>query len=81
VYLIFAMVGASEQETWKRDLLLRFWRASLPVHFREVQHDRDPTGSLARATQEERESERSQISQKDFGWRNAGAVERRARAD
>jgi len=30
---------------------------------------------------EERESEKSQISQKDFGWRNAGAVERRARAD
>jgi len=34
-----------------------------------------------RATRKERESERFQISQKDFGWRNAGAVERRARAD
>jgi len=31
-----------------------------------------------RATREERESE---ISQKDFGWRYAGAVERRVRAD
>jgi len=29
----------------------------------------------------ERESERSQIYQKDFGWRNAGAEEKRARAD
>jgi len=34
-----------------------------------------------RATREERESERFQISQKYFGWRNAGAVERKARAD
>jgi len=31
------------------------------------------------ATWKERESERSQISQKDFGWRNAAAVERNAR--
>jgi len=31
-------------------------------------------------TQEERESKRSQTSQKDFGWRNAGAVEK-VRAD
>jgi len=31
-------------------------------------------------TGEEREPERSKISQ-DFGWRNVGAVERRARAD
>jgi len=34
-----------------------------------------------RATREERELERSQISQKDFGWRNPGAVDRRVRAD
>jgi len=34
-----------------------------------------------RATREERESERSEISQKVTFWRNAGAVERRARAD
>jgi len=34
-----------------------------------------------RATREERESERFQISQKDFGLRKAGAVERRARTD
>jgi len=34
-----------------------------------------------RATREERESERSVISQKHFGWRNAGAEERRVRAD
>jgi len=27
-------------------LASRFWQASLPVHFREVQHDREPTGSL-----------------------------------
>jgi len=32
-----------------------------------------------RAIREKRESERSQISQKDFGWRNAGAVERRVK--
>jgi len=32
-------------------------------------------------TGEGNQSERSQISQKDFGWRNAGAVERRIRAD
>jgi len=34
-----------------------------------------------RATREERDSERSQISQNDFSWRNAGAVERKVRAD
>jgi len=34
-----------------------------------------------RATREERESEKSQISQNDFGLRNAGAMERRAKAD
>jgi len=34
-----------------------------------------------KATWEERESERSQISQKDFGWRNTRAMERRARAN
>jgi len=34
-----------------------------------------------RATREERESEKFLISQKDFGWRNVEAVERRARAD
>jgi len=33
------------------------------------------------ATREEKESERSQISQKDFGWRNAGAVKRKTRGD
>jgi len=27
-------------------VLHRFWQASLPVHFREVQHDRGPTGNL-----------------------------------
>jgi len=36
---------------------------------------------IAIATRKDRESERSQISLKNFGWRNAGAVERRARAD
>jgi len=39
----------------------------------------DPLG--LRVKREERETDRAQISQKDFGWRNAGAVERRARAD
>jgi len=34
-----------------------------------------------RATREERESERPQIYQKDFGRRNAWVAERRARAD
>jgi len=42
----------------------------------EVQHDRGPTGSL-----ELHGRRGSRISQKDFGWRNAGAVERRVRAD
>jgi len=28
--------------------LLRFWRANLPVYFREIQHDRRNTGSLVR---------------------------------
>jgi len=36
---------------------------------------------ILRATREERKVEKSQISQKDVGWINAGAVERRARAD
>jgi len=35
----------------------------------------------AYSSREERESERSQISQKDFGWENAGAEERRVRAE
>jgi len=34
-----------------------------------------------RAKREERESERFQIAQKDFGWRNTRAVERRERVD
>jgi len=58
-------------------MLLWSWQASLPVNFRKVQHDRN----TLEATQEERESERSQISQKDFGWRNGGVEERRVRAD
>jgi len=37
----------------------------VPVHYREVQRDREPNWKL-RATREERESERSQISQKDM---------------
>jgi len=40
------MVGVSGQGTWVKDVLLWFWQASLPVHFREVQHDWEPTGSL-----------------------------------
>jgi len=55
-------------------------KASLPVHFREVQHDLETYWKL-RTTREERESKRFQISQKDFGWRNVGAEERRVRAD
>jgi len=38
-----AIVGARGRE---REVLLRFWQASLPVHLREVQHDRGPIGSL-----------------------------------
>jgi len=34
-----------------------------------------------RVTRKERESERSQTFQKDFGWKNTGAVERRASAN
>jgi len=33
------------------------------------------------AAREEKESERTQISQKNFGWRNAKSVKRRIRAD
>jgi len=36
---------------------------------------------MLKATREERESERFQISQKDFGWKNVEAVERRVRSD
>jgi len=36
---------------------------------------------LRRASQEKSESERSQTFYKDFGWKNAGAVERRTSAD
>jgi len=39
-----------------------------------------PTGRL-RVTWEERESKRSQISQKDFGWRNTMSEERRVRGN
>jgi len=71
------MAGANGLEAWVRGVLLWFWRASPLVHYREVQG----THWKLRAIWEEWESERSQIFQKDFGWRNAGAVERRARAD
>jgi len=80
--LIFAVVGASGQGTWVKGNVA-------PVLASESAHSFP--GSPAwpgagtywkfRATREERESERYQISQKDFGWRNAGSVERRVRAD
>jgi len=38
---------------------------------------RQRTHCKLRATWEERESERAKISQRDFVWRNAGAVERK----
>jgi len=80
VCLIFAIVGANGQGTWVTGNIF-------PVLASES--TRSFPGSPAwpgthwklRATQEEMESERSQISQKDFGWRNAGAEERRVRAD
>jgi len=34
------------QKHGQRGVLLRFWQASLPIYFREIQHDRGPTGSL-----------------------------------
>jgi len=34
------------QGTWVTGSVARFWQVSLPVHFREVQHDRVPTESL-----------------------------------
>jgi len=40
------------------------------LHDRKVQHDRGPIGNLA--TRVERESERSQIFQEDFGWKTLG---------
>jgi len=46
----------------------------------EVQHYRGTTGSL-QLHERKRESERAKMSQKDFGCRNAGAMERTARAD
>jgi len=80
VCLIFAIVGAMGQGTWVTESVA-------PVLASESA--RSFSGSPAipgthwklRATREERESERSQIFQKDFGRRNAGAEERRVRAD
>jgi len=39
-------LGLTCWEHGRRGVLLRFWRASLPVRYREVQRDREPTGSL-----------------------------------
>jgi len=33
-------------EHGQRGVLFPLWRANLPVHYREVQRDRGPTGSL-----------------------------------
>jgi len=80
VCLIFAIVEASGQETWVAGSVA-------PVLASESAHSFSGSPALPgshwqlRATREERESERSQISQKDFGWKNAGAVERMVRAD
>jgi len=54
----------------KSGVLLRFWWGSLPLHYREVQHDQGHTGSLVLHGRRER----TQIFQKDFGWKNARAI-------
>jgi len=74
------MVGANGQGTWVKGSVAPVLASESASSF---------SGNPAwprihwklRATWEERELERSQISQKDFGWRNAGAVQRRARVD
>jgi len=42
---MFAIVGASREGTWVKGSVASR-QASLPVHFREIQHDRGPTGTL-----------------------------------
>jgi len=42
----FAMTGASGLETWEKESIAPVLARSLPVHYRTVQRDREPTGSL-----------------------------------
>jgi len=64
----------------RRVVLLRLWRTSMPVHYREVYRDWGPIGNLE--LHERKRSRRGpKLSQKDFGWRNAWAVQRGARAN
>jgi len=44
--LIIAMTKASGLETWVKGSVALNWRASPLIHYREVQRDRVPTGSL-----------------------------------
>jgi len=81
VCLISAIVGARGQGAWGTGSVAPALASESGRSFREVQYDRGRTHWKLKATREERESERSQISQKDFGWRNAGPEERRVRAD
>jgi len=79
MYLIFAMIGANRQETWVTRSVAPVWRASLPVHFREVQHDRRPTGSLK--LHERRGSRKDPKYPRRTLVGETGVLERRVRAD
>jgi len=70
VCLIFAIVGARAQETWVTGSTVAPVLASESAHSFSVSPVWPGTHWKLRATREERESERYQISQKDFGWRN-----------
>jgi len=79
VPLIFAMTRASVLRTWIKESVAPFWRVSPPVHHREVERDQDPVGNLE--LHGRRGSQKGpKYPQKDFDWRNARALERRARA-
>jgi len=61
-------------------VLLRFWQASLPIHYKEVQSDRGLIGNLELSGRRERVGDVPNISE-GLWLENAGAVERRARVD
>jgi len=70
------MTGASGQGTWVKENVA----SVLESEFSSSLLGNPANRETIRATQEERKLERSQKSQKDFVWRNDGAVEKRARA-
>jgi len=76
---MFLMVRVSGQGTRVKGSVAPVLASEFAHSFPGSLADQGQTGSLE--LHWKKESERSQISQKDFGWRNAETVERRERVE